>query len=150
MVDLKLGARAAEAAKVGENGDFSRRLAYVRDKLLLDDYLEGQVKTAVTPEAARKLYDDTVKNLKPEEEVRARHILVEGEEEAKAAAERVRKGEDFAKVAGEVSKDPGSKRTAATSASSRRNAWSRPSRRQPSSSSRGRCPIRSRASSAGT
>jgi peptidyl-prolyl cis-trans isomerase C len=109
MVDLKLGARAAEAAKVGENGDFSRRLAYVRDKLLLDDYLEGQVKTAVTPEAARKLYDDTVKNLKPEEEVRARHILVEGEEEAKAAAERVRKGEDFAKVAGEVSKDPGSK-----------------------------------------
>ena len=109
MVDLKLGARAAEAAKVGEGRDFSRRLAYFRDKLLLDDYLEGQVKTAVTPEAARKLYDDTVKNVKPEEEVRARHILVEGEDDAKSAAERVRKGEDFAKVAGELSKDPGSK-----------------------------------------
>lgn len=109
MVDLKLGARAAEAAKVGDGRDFSRRLAYFRDKLLLDDYLEGQVRTAVTPEAARKLYDDTVKNLKPEDEVRARHILVEGEDEAKAAAERVRKGEDFAKIAGEVSKDPGSK-----------------------------------------
>lgn len=50
-----------------------------------------------------------MKNLKPEDEVRARHILVEGEDEAKAAAERVRKGEDFAKIAGEVSKDPGSK-----------------------------------------
>ena len=109
LVDLKLGARAAEAAKVGEAGDFSRRLAYFRDKLLLDDYLEREVKTAVTPDAARKLYDDTVKNLKPEEEVRARHLLVEGEDEAKGVAERVKKGEDFAKVAGEASKDPGSK-----------------------------------------
>jgi peptidyl-prolyl cis-trans isomerase C len=109
VVDLKLGARAAEAAKVGENPGFASRLAYFRDKLMLDDYLERQVKAAVTPEAARKLYDDTVKNLQPEEEARARHILVEGEDEAKAVAERIKKGEDFAKVAGEVSKDPGSK-----------------------------------------
>jgi peptidyl-prolyl cis-trans isomerase C len=108
-VDLKLGARAAEAAKVGEGADFARKLAYYRDKLLLDEYLEREVRKAVTPEAARKLYDDTVKNLKPEEEVRARHILVEGEDEAKKVAARVKGGEDFAKVAAEVSKDPGSK-----------------------------------------
>jgi peptidyl-prolyl cis-trans isomerase C len=108
-VDLKLGARAAEAAKVGEGADFARKLAYYRDKLLLDEYLEREVRKAVTPEATRKLYDDTVKNLKPEEEVRARHILVEGEDEAKKIAARVKGGEDFAKVAAEVSKDPGSK-----------------------------------------
>jgi peptidyl-prolyl cis-trans isomerase C len=41
--------------------------------------------------------------------VRARHILVEGEDEAKKVYARVKAGEDFAKVAGEVSKDPGSK-----------------------------------------
>jgi peptidyl-prolyl cis-trans isomerase C len=46
--------------------------------------------------------------MKPEEEVRARHILVEKEDEAKAALARVRKGEDFAKVAAELSRDPGS------------------------------------------
>lgn len=108
-VDLKIGARAAEAAKVGESPDFARKLAYFRDKLLLDEYLEREVKKAVTPEATRKLYDDTVKTLKPEEEVRARHVLVEGEDEAKKIAARLKGGEDFAKVAAEVSKDPGSK-----------------------------------------
>jgi peptidyl-prolyl cis-trans isomerase C len=109
MVDLKIGARAAEAAKVGESPEFTRKLGYFRDKLLLDEYLDQAVKKAVTPEAARKLYDDTVKDMKPEQEVRARHILVEGEDEAKKVYARVKGGEDFAKVAGEVSKDPGSK-----------------------------------------
>ncbi len=65
-------------------------------------------KKALTPEAARKLFDDTIKTLTPEEEVRARHILVEKQDEAKAALARLRKGEDFAKVAAELSKDPGS------------------------------------------
>jgi len=109
LVDLKIGAKAAEAAKIGEGPDFARKLAYFRDKLLLDEYLDREVKKAVTPEATRKLYDDTIKNLKPEQEVRARHILVEGEDEAKQALARVKGGEDFAKVAAEVSKDPGSK-----------------------------------------
>ncbi|ACL59507.1 peptidylprolyl isomerase [Methylobacterium nodulans] len=109
MVDLKLGAQAAEKAKVGESPDFSRKLAYFRDKLLLDEYLEREAKKAVTPEAARSLYDETVKTLKPEEEVHARHILVESEAEAKKIAGRIKGGEDFAKVAAETSKDPGSK-----------------------------------------
>jgi peptidyl-prolyl cis-trans isomerase C len=109
LVDLKIGARAAEAAKVGEGADFARRLTYFRDKLLLDDYLEAEVKKAVTPEAARKLYDDAVKGMKPETEVRARHILVKTEDEAKKALARLRGGEDFVKVATEISQDPGSK-----------------------------------------
>jgi peptidyl-prolyl cis-trans isomerase C len=109
LVDLKIGAKAAEAAKVGEGADFARRLAYFRDKLLLDDYLEREVKKSVTPDAARKLYDETVKGVKPEEEVRARHILVEGEDEAKKIVARLKGGEDFAKVAAETSQDPGSK-----------------------------------------
>jgi peptidyl-prolyl cis-trans isomerase C len=109
LIDLKLGAKAAEAAKVGDGADFARRMAYAREKALLDQYLEQESKKAVTPEAARKLYEETVKGLAPEDEVRARHILVESEDEAKKAHERVKAGEDFAKVAGELSKDPGSK-----------------------------------------
>ena len=44
--------------------------------------------------------------IKPEGEVRARHILVEGEDQAKALAERVRNGADFATLAKAVSADP--------------------------------------------
>ncbi|RDJ21797.1 peptidylprolyl isomerase [Bosea caraganae] len=108
LVDLKLGAKAAAAAKIAETPEFASRLAYMRDKLLLDEYISRESKKAVTPEAARKLFDDTVKTMAPEEEVHARHILVEDEAKAKEVAERLKKGEDFAKVAAELSKDPGS------------------------------------------
>jgi peptidyl-prolyl cis-trans isomerase C len=108
LVDLKLGAKAATDAKIADGPDFAARLAYNRDKVLLDEYLQREAKKAATPEAARKLFDDTLKSLPPEEEVNARHILVEEETQAKAVAERLKKGEDFAKVAAELSKDPGS------------------------------------------
>ncbi|KQP28499.1 peptidylprolyl isomerase [Methylobacterium sp. Leaf102] len=109
MVDLKVGAQAADAAKVAESPDFQRKLAYFRDKLLLDEYLEREAKKAVTPEAAKALYEQTVKAMKPDEEVHARHILVDNEDDAKKIAVRIKGGEDFAKVAAEASKDPGSK-----------------------------------------
>ena len=108
LVDLKLGAKAAVAAKTADAPDFAARLAYFREKVLLDQYLTTEAKKAATPEAAKKLYDETTKAMAPEEEVNARHILVEEEAQAKAVAERLKKGEDFAKVAAELSKDPGS------------------------------------------
>lgn len=108
LVDLKIGAKAATDAKIADGPDFAARLAYNRDKVLLDEYLQREAKKAATPEAARKLFDDTLKSLPPEEEVNARHILVEEEAQAKAVAERLKKGENFAKVAAELSKDPGS------------------------------------------
>jgi peptidyl-prolyl cis-trans isomerase C len=110
LVDLKIGARAAEAAKLGETPDFARRLSYFRQKLLMDDFLMREAKKSVSPEAARKLYDESVKSMPREPEVRARHILVQSEDEAKKALARVQGGkEDFAKVAAELSSDPGSK-----------------------------------------
>ncbi|MGL4323610.1 MAG: peptidylprolyl isomerase [Beijerinckiaceae bacterium] len=109
MTDLKLAAKAAGEKKIDESPDFKARLGYYRDKVLVDEYLAQEAKKAVSEEAMKKLYDETVKATAPEEEVRARHILVEGEEDAKKAHARVTTGkEDFAKVATELSKDPGS------------------------------------------
>lgn len=108
MIDLKLGARAAEEAALAEGDDFARRLAYQRDKLLLDALLEQTTEAAVTEQAARALYDETIAGVEPEDEVRARHILVPTQEEAQAAADRIAAGEPFETVAGELSQDPGS------------------------------------------
>lgn len=108
VADLKLMAKMAREAKLDANPDVERKVAFFRDKLLLDDYLAQESKKAVTPEAMRKLYDDSVKSITPEQEVHARHILVPTEDEAKKAQARVKGGEDFAKVAAELSKDPGS------------------------------------------
>ncbi len=110
LVDLKIGAKAAEAAKLAETPDFARRLTYFRQKLLMDDFLMREATKTVSAEAARKLYDESVKSMPREPEVRARHILVQSEDEAKKALARVQGGkEDFAKVAAELSSDPGSK-----------------------------------------
>ena len=53
-------------------------------------------------------YDEAARGHKPEIEVNASHILVKTRPEAEAALKRVRGGEAFAKVAREISKDPGS------------------------------------------
>ena len=142
VVDLKLGAKAAAAAKVGEGAEFARKLAYFRDKLLLDEYLDREVKKAVTPEAARKLYDDTVKTMKPEPEVRARHILVEQEDEAKKAQAASRAARASRRSRKSSRRIRARRARAATSASSPRTAWSRPSPRPPSSSIPARSPTR--------
>lgn len=108
LIDLKLAAGQAAQQKLGDGPDFAKKMAYYHDKVLMEDLLGNIAKAAVTPEAEKKVYDDAAKAQPPETEIHARHILVPTEAEAKAALERVKKGEDFAKVADEVSKDPGS------------------------------------------
>jgi peptidyl-prolyl cis-trans isomerase C len=72
----------------------------------MEELLASISKAATTEEAERKAYDEAAKAEPPQEEIHARHILVPTEEEAKKALARVKAGEDFAKVATEVSKDP--------------------------------------------
>jgi peptidyl-prolyl cis-trans isomerase C len=108
LIDIRLGSAAAQKAALSESATFKQRLAYLRDKALMQEYMETEGAKAVSEDAVKKLYDETVKDLKPETEVRARHILVPTENEAKKAIERLDKGEDFATVAKDLSKDPGS------------------------------------------
>jgi peptidyl-prolyl cis-trans isomerase C len=108
LADMMLVAKAAEGKKLADNDDFKRRLAYARTKLLMEQLLQTEAKTAITPEAMRKVYDEAIGQVKKEQEVRARHILVETEDEAKAVLAELKKGADFAELAKSKSKDPGS------------------------------------------
>jgi peptidyl-prolyl cis-trans isomerase C len=105
LIDLKLVAKKAEADKLDAGADFARRLAYYRDKLAMETLLTNVGKAAATEEAERKAYDEAAKANPPVEEIHARHILLPSEDEAKAALARIKNGEDFAKVATELSKD---------------------------------------------
>src|SRR5262249_19692189 len=53
------------------------------------------------------VYEDASKQISGEQEVHARHILVESEDEAKAIKAELDKGADFAELAKKKSKDPG-------------------------------------------
>ena len=89
----------------------------------MEALLGSVAKAAATDEAEHKAYDEAAKAQPPEQEIHARHILLPTEDEAKAALARVKAGEDFAKVATELSKDPAGE--AAISAGSPRTAWCR-------------------------
>jgi peptidyl-prolyl cis-trans isomerase C len=106
--DMLLVAKAAEAKKIGDTDEFKHKLAYTRTKLLMEQYLQNEAKSAVTDAELHKVYDEAIGQMKSEPEVRARHILVETEDEAKAVVAELKKGADFAELAKAKSKDPGS------------------------------------------
>jgi len=120
VADMILVSKAAEDKKFGDAADFKRKLEFARKKLLMEGLLQSVGKTAVTDEAMRQVYDEAVKQIAEEKEVHARHILFrapagddkagkEAEDKIKAVIVRLKKGEDFAKVAAEVTEDPSGK-----------------------------------------
>jgi peptidyl-prolyl cis-trans isomerase C len=109
VADMILVSKAAEAKKLGDTADFKRKLANARVKLLMEALLQNEAKAAVTDEAMKKVYSEAIKDVGNEQEVSARHILVETEDEAKKVAADLKGGGDFIAIAKERSKDPGSK-----------------------------------------
>jgi peptidyl-prolyl cis-trans isomerase C len=107
LIDMKIVAKTAEDKKVENNEDFKKRLAFTRNRLLMDSLLASEGKAATTNEAMKKVYDEASKQITGEQEVHARHILVETEDEAKAIEDELKKGADFAELAKKKSKDPG-------------------------------------------
>jgi peptidyl-prolyl cis-trans isomerase C len=107
VIDLKIVAKAAEDKKLGDTDAFKKSLAFARERLLMDKLLTDEAKTAATDAAMRKVYEEAASQMGGDEEVRARHILVESEDEAKQIVEELKKGGDFAEIAKKKSKDPG-------------------------------------------
>jgi peptidyl-prolyl cis-trans isomerase C len=106
--NLIIAAKAAEAKGLDKTPDFAQKLAYARQKLLVETYLQAEAKGKVKDADIKKFYDEEVGKLKPQEEVKARHILVSSEDEAKAIIVKLKAGGDFAALAKELSKDTGS------------------------------------------
>src|SRR3989440_1094039 len=87
LIDMRIVAKAAEDKKVENNEDFKKRLAFTRNRLLMDNLLAVEGKAATTDDAMKKVYEDASKQITGEQEVHARHILVDTEADAKAVAD---------------------------------------------------------------
>ncbi len=106
LADIIVLSQAAEQQKLGDTPEVKRQLSFDRNKVLMEALLQKAGKAAETDDALHKVYDDAVKQMKGEEEVHARHILVPTEQEAKDIEAQLKGGADFAKLAKEKSKDP--------------------------------------------
>ncbi|MGH6736778.1 MAG: peptidylprolyl isomerase [Methyloceanibacter sp.] len=105
VIENELMAGAGEKENLDETDTFDARVKYHARRALRDAYFDVGIMKAVSDADAKKIYDEKIATMEPEQEVHARHILVESEDEAKAIAERLKKGEDFAALAKEKSKD---------------------------------------------
>jgi peptidyl-prolyl cis-trans isomerase C len=107
LIEAHLMADSAEKAKLGEGPGFEARMKYYRLRALRDAYFEKQVRDSVPESEAKALYEERVKSMPAQEEVRARHILVKTEDEAKKVQQELAGGADFAETAKKYSQDRG-------------------------------------------
>ncbi|MHA6688929.1 peptidylprolyl isomerase [Devosia sp. A449] len=107
LIDMKVMAKAGKDAGMADTPLFQQRLKYLEERALRRAYFADTIANAVTEEAVRAAYDKFVADFVPAEEIRASHILVPTEDEAKAVKAELDGGADFAAVAKEKSIDPG-------------------------------------------
>lgn len=98
--------REVEKRNLAADEAVQKRLQSVRAQVLRDFYLETEMQNRMSDEAVRARYDAEIAEFTPETELRARHILVESEEEARAIIRQLAEGVDFAALATEKSSCP--------------------------------------------
>ncbi|QNT79057.1 peptidylprolyl isomerase [Entomobacter blattae] len=98
-----------EAIKAGIDKDptIQDQIKRAGDNILENAYLSKIITPKLTDKAINDYYKAHFANKKPEEEIHARHILVDTESTAKEIITKLKKGGDFVKLAKEYSKDKG-------------------------------------------
>ncbi len=104
----KLISSKGYAAKLQNEKEAKDRLKAAEAQIVADLYVHKEVQPKITDAKIKARYDELASKFKAEDEVRARHILVPTEAEAKELLKKIKDGEDFAKLAVSSSKDTGS------------------------------------------
>jgi peptidyl-prolyl cis-trans isomerase C len=105
LVERHLLAQAAVKQGVAETEEYKERLAFYQAKALRDAYFNSTIKPSVSDEEVKAAYDKEASKVKISERVRARHILVQTEKDARDVLARLNKGEKFEDIAKQVSLD---------------------------------------------
>ncbi len=106
LIDLRLLDRAASGAGLTEDEEVKAQVAKLTLDVMREIYLQRYVTAEVTDAALRARYQAHLAENPPAEEVRARHILVESEEDGRAVIAELDAGGDFATLATERSTGP--------------------------------------------
>ncbi|GAB3127921.1 peptidylprolyl isomerase [Novispirillum itersonii] len=106
-IDQRLMEKEARKAKMQNDADVKAQLKDVESELIRRAWLSKTVEKRVTDDKVKAAYDQMIKSTPDEEEVRARHILVETEDKAKELIGKLTGGAKFEDIAKTESKDPG-------------------------------------------
>ncbi len=98
----------AERRGLQASADYKTQMEFARQSILIRALFMDFEKKSPTTEAEARVEYDKIKAANGDKEYRARHILVEKEEEAKALIAQLKGGAKFEDLAKKNSKDPGS------------------------------------------
>ncbi len=99
LVQRKLAARAARQAGLNDDVEVKRRMAFLGDAVLQERFLLLRIRATLTDARLRAAYEKMTAGLPAGEDIRASHILMKTEEEAKAVIAELATGADFAATA---------------------------------------------------
>ena len=111
LVNREILAQAAQKRGLDKNPDIQAQMDMARQAVLVRALFENEVKTNPVSDADLARQYEQFKGSMGTNEYKVAHILVDKEEDAKQIIDQLNKGGDFAKIAKERSKDPGSKDT---------------------------------------
>ena len=109
LINREVLAQAAQKRGLDKNPDIAAQMDMARQAVLVRALFEEEVKKNPITDAQLQQQYEVFKGSMGTNEYKVRHILVDKEDEAKAIIDQLNKGADFAKLAKEKSKDPGSK-----------------------------------------
>ena len=106
MVDSRIAADAARAAKYDTQKEIAAAMKTAADRVLAESWIGKKISSDVNDAAIEKAYKTFVADTASREQVTAAHILVATEDEAKAIIVSLKEGADFAELAKSKSTGP--------------------------------------------
>ena len=109
LINREILVQEAQRRGIDKNRDVAAQAEMAKQAVLVRALFEQEVKQNPITDAQLQAQYDQFKASMGTNEYKVRHILVDKEEDAKAIIDQLNKGGDFAAIAKEKSKDPGSK-----------------------------------------
>jgi peptidyl-prolyl cis-trans isomerase C len=109
LVDLTLLAEEGRKQNLQDDPEVKARIAQVTDQVIQEALIRRHLKSMMTEDAIKARYEKFVSEQPAQTEIRASHILVASEDEAKDIIKQLEGGADFAAIAKEKSTDPSAK-----------------------------------------
>ncbi|MEA1937768.1 MAG: peptidylprolyl isomerase [Pseudomonadota bacterium] len=106
ILEQMVGARLLETAAIEADLDKSPEVKFAYGRILQEAYLKDAIGDKLNDDLVRAKYDEYVAAFEPNDEIHARHVLLETEDEAKDIIKQLDGGADFAALAKEHSIGP--------------------------------------------
>lgn len=106
VINNKIVTAKADGAKLSNDPEVTQLVDKAKDQIIRNVFIERQVDSGITQKKLLAAYKDMLDKMGEVQETKARHILVDSEDKAKAIIKQLDGGADFEKLAKEDSKGP--------------------------------------------